>query len=988
MASAVYDFPSRCCYCKRQIGPDRHSALQLCGCSIAQCTDCVIASIPSHDKTYTGHFSCPICGIDSPYVFSQGVRGHVASAEDLLLSRAFDFFDIRLPRKSSVTIDKYKFLLSCFDDDFFPAEEQQVVRTAVVDYEGVESIDRLRLLLARLECLRGGPYLSDFEVHGKNPEMQISQYDGLPWGPLGHVEISRNMILDQLLQYETPRLMCDLCFTEEVDIAFYSCSCAQFCCVSCTLRVSKRSAKPFTDGPKCPHCRAISPSTFIDTRAAKKETTDTLANIIARNSKHKRYKETSDKDLKELCVNYYCMLNQEHSDGSYAESLSTYTTEQLQLELVCLSIQQESSLKDLSRELGPLRHISCRTHHFYSVFIKLYKGYKRKLNPSKKPSTEVAPGDDLFEMLSINVLRPGSIDELRRQQIENMKMLSHKFSMMIEDNELDSEDMRQILDGHVAPSDFCAFCCPYCLFQGLSEWSLNKHESIFHTKQSPRPTFFIKQVEKKAPVKETKKNRKQEAPAVAEMPTQMIEEQHGKAKKKAGIPLFCHANKSPQSAPPSNSAPAPVASISPPFPPPVPQKLDLSIFDDDEDEEIFVPYTNCVTLAFAPKENTAGALEDEENVYVLPSRRVVARQEESDSDDMEILVHEKVIGAMGAEEEEASDDEEEGMESDKSIVSMKLNEEGGVRKDEDEEEELYFFDGEEGNDGDIVEVIKSDDQNDFGVASSSHAISSALVSNASICGKKEQMYKYEYANLDDETYAPVKLDKNLLLKVTEKIHKKGPSQSATEQSIGLYPVVQPDMSVIDISNNFTIFNNLDLDGQYEIIFQTYRMHAVKGGTAPAELSGSFSLPFYLEMDRRDSVKCYRHAGINRIARGQSESCLKFKGYIQLFTNTFQLVYAAKALSRQFGFGGEIKKFCNWEGQNLAAAKLTLASLFISPRGDDKVPTSHPMKQYVCIIRPYAPYTRDPDPYPAYVAPALGSSTCAHRHFISHAVQGL
>lgn len=816
-------------------------------------------------------------------MFSQGVRENVDSVENLLLGRAYEFFEIRQPRKSSSTIDKYKSLLSCFGDDIFPPEKQLVVRNAIAYYEGVDSIERLRLLLSRLECLRAGPScLSDFEVIGESQssEMQLNERDGLPLGPLGRVEVSRNMILDQMLKYEAPRLTCDICSNEEVDIALYSCSCAIFCCVPCTLRLSKQSARPFSDGPKCPHCRAISPRTFIDIKTAKAEAASTLADIIARNSKHKRYKDTNQKDLTELCVNYHCMSGQEHYDGGYAESLATYTVEQLQLELVCLSIQQESLLKDLDRVLGPLRHIRTRTHHFYSVFIKLYKEYKQT-KPPKQSSSAVDPGDELFEMLTSSVLKAGSIEEQRRQQIENTKVLSQKFSMMIEDEELDTEDLNFILDGHVAPADFKAFACSGCTFECLSGAALRKHQSLFHSLRRAGG-------ENTAPAKAAKKSRKPDSTVSVDAPIPATESQLAKVSRsnqESNLHSQANSNQSPfDPSIPSATFTLSHASMHRSPPQALLPKTVLSIFDDDEDEAIFVPYSNRINKNVLNANNSS-------------NRPAVLKPDDCDSDDLEILVHERTVGYL-REDKTNSDEEEEYGSSMKSADRFREELDSQLvrnfsksayltgsdtRKDdshvlsggkdstegseEGEVEEAEFRD--ESSDGEVHEVPQGSEHQDDAIQSPPNVVSSAAAPDDSGVGDKHKLYKYEYANLDDDAYAPVKLDKSLLLRVTEKIHQKDPSKADPELPSSSHPFRQSDASVIDISNNFTIFNNLHLSGQYEIIFQTFSTHAIKGETAAPEFSGSFLLPFYLEMDRHDSNQCYHHVGINKILRGQS-----------------------------------------------------------------------------------------------------------------------
>ena len=183
--------PSTCCMCDTNI-KNGNSIMLLCSCLIAICKDCGMKQLSKHDNTYYSYIECPICNNQESNSINKIIRGveeAEAMQQQLFCQSCYYFQRPPLSRnKNKISkiklLSEYFQLLMCYRN----------LDYVILGYEGLyisqneDSLEKLKLLVARLECYR------QLQLPNK-PKYESD----LPLGPLSKIWFATNHVLESVL---------------------------------------------------------------------------------------------------------------------------------------------------------------------------------------------------------------------------------------------------------------------------------------------------------------------------------------------------------------------------------------------------------------------------------------------------------------------------------------------------------------------------------------------------------------------------------------------------------------------------------------------------------------------------------------------------------------------------------------------------------------------------------------------------------------------
>jgi len=176
------DLPNTCLVCDDDIL--RNSVLFHCECVVAMCNTCACNQIAAQVTTYSKGLICPICR-----QYSDNIKGVEACQmeENTLILSATNFYNIRVSRHDDGII---KTLEAFFRDNLHGT----ISRRDLKELSPGSSTPMLRLEVARLEQQRlDNLIINDIES------------DELPLGPMKHLNILRNYILEKAIESQFRR---------------------------------------------------------------------------------------------------------------------------------------------------------------------------------------------------------------------------------------------------------------------------------------------------------------------------------------------------------------------------------------------------------------------------------------------------------------------------------------------------------------------------------------------------------------------------------------------------------------------------------------------------------------------------------------------------------------------------------------------------------------------------------------------------------------
>ena len=372
--------PTQCYICESRINSECRSVLQLCPCRVVICQRCVLYQMVD-DENFA--FQCLICGnkVDSNSGVIRNVE-KMKEAEDRYLRRAFNFFGIQMPPKSSRARTKYSPLLQRFAacglqivTDNYHVKKEEGKKT---------SLPFLKLQLARMEDLRGGP-LQDPDLtlpkESSFPD-EINDQDGevtLPLGPILYLQLSRNIFLERMLSPEDEiDIHCVACRSpvKQNQSVLFSCDCVMLLCRTCALQDIISSPNTYRKGVRCPTCRSSSVISFENLEAVKQEESSLIERAIEEFSveEGRNFSSRSPNDMKLLCENIWSKGRAPKGFSTDFTGFNLTQTKLLLARLYCYIEQHRSSQEIRIEEgfdlpLGPLNHLQWKPNVFLELYI-------------------------------------------------------------------------------------------------------------------------------------------------------------------------------------------------------------------------------------------------------------------------------------------------------------------------------------------------------------------------------------------------------------------------------------------------------------------------------------------------------------------------------------------------------------------------------------------------------------------------------------------